>query len=90
MMLYNMHVLNYHTGHLPLDRAQRKRQQIENMVDHVRQLITGGSDVIVDFCAGGVSTRGIIVVIMCCIATQGHLGIALAYSYPQCKVGHQH
>lgn len=44
-----------HTGKLPLERAQRKRQQIENMVDHVKHLLSGGSDIIVDFCAGGVS-----------------------------------
>lgn len=42
-------------GNVPLDRAQRKRQQIENMVDHVQHLMSGGNDIIVDFCAGGVS-----------------------------------
>ena len=47
-------------GHLPLDRVLRKRQQIENMVDHVQHLLSsGGSDVIVDFCAGGVSVLSI-------------------------------
>jgi len=45
----------YYIGHLPLDRAQRKRQQIENMANHVHHLISGGGDVIVDFCAGAVS-----------------------------------
>ena len=42
-------------GHLPNDRAVRKRQQIENIVHHVRQLAPKNDDVIVDFCAGGVS-----------------------------------
>ncbi|XP_065910671.1 glutathione S-transferase C-terminal domain-containing protein-like isoform X2 [Dysidea avara] len=40
-------------GHLPNDRAVRKRQQIENIVHHVRQLAPKNDDVIVDFCAGG-------------------------------------
>ena len=43
-------------GHLPTDRAQRKRQQIENILHHVKQFAPKSGDVIVDFCAGGVST----------------------------------
>ena len=42
-------------GNVPSDRSQRKRQQIENIVNHVQQLMSRGSDIIVDFCAGGVS-----------------------------------
>ena len=75
-----------HAGHLPLDRVQRKRQQIENMLDHVQHLISGGSDVIVDFCAGGVSVLSMFCASWFVLLAQGHLGIAVAYSYPRCQV----
>ena len=44
-----------HIGNVPLDRSQRKRQQIENIMNHVQQLTPGSNEIIVDFCAGGVS-----------------------------------
>jgi len=53
-------------GHLPSDRAQRKRQQIENIVHHVRQFAPKSGDVIVDFCAGGVSILMICFLLIVC------------------------
>ena len=54
----------------------------------MKHLISGGGDTIVDFCAGGVSILRIplYVEMIFCHNLQGHLGIALAHSCPQCQV----
>jgi len=59
-------------GGVPDKRADRKLEQLENMVAAVMKIVQSQrqeSCVIVDFCSGG-----------------GHLGILLAYMLPHCKV----